>query len=498
MVPVAFGFLAALAWRKQLPRVAAAAGIGALVVLFAATRVVDGLLLDAIYSKTSAGVEGDVLGRLTDVHLLWGGAKAAVGQLWYLTVATFGLVPIGVLWLLTARRLPTALRLVTLAACLATLAASSLEMSDGTRVDHMVYGRYVEGVVPVLLVAGAAALVAWRTVLPRLLGGVVVLAAVLGALLVLLRGGDLLAGDVMPLNVMGLLPFRNGHGPDVLRIDVARTTILALVGAGVVVAVTRWKAVAGLAAVAVLFAAGAATVQADTLRPFDDRWSGFLQIPHAVRVVSDHGAVAYDRVGYEVYAANFYQLELSDRGVRFFDSRDGRPFEDLVIGAVDRVPVAGARLVTTEIGPYQGQALWVVPGALQDRLARQGYLLPEDPTAPLPDPEQRITASVPDHLAAGERRTVRVRVTHLGGGAPWHPLLPPAHVQGAVRLSARWTSGAYAGTAELGRVLLPGDSVDVDLPITAPGPGRHTLEVGLLQEGGSWFPNPATFTVEVR
>jgi hypothetical protein len=67
-----------------------------------------------------------------------------------------------------------------------------------------------------------------------------------------------------------------------------------------------------------------------------------------------------------------------------------------------------------------------------------------------------------------------------------------------VRLSARWSSGADAGTAELSRVLLPGDSVDVDLPITAPAPGRYTLEVGLRQEGGDWFPDPATFTVEVR
>jgi hypothetical protein len=503
MVPVAFGFLAALAWRKQLPRVAAAAGIGALVVAFAATRVVDHLLLDAIYSKTSAGVEGDVLGRLTDVHLLWGGVKAAIGQLWYLTVATLGLAPIGALWLLTTKRLPTALRLVTLVACLATLAASSLEMSDGIRVDHMVYGRYVEGIVPVLLVAGAAGLVAWRTVLPRLLGGVAVLAVVLAvALVVVRRGGDLFSGDVMPLNVLGLLPFRDGTGPDVLRIDVARTTILALVGAGVVVAATRWKAVAGLAVVAALFAGGAATVQANTLRPFDDRWAGFLQIPHAVRAVSDGGAVAYDRAGYEVYAAAFYQLMLSDRGVRFFDSRDGQPFEDLVIGSPDRVPVDGARLVTAEVGPYGGQALWVAPGALQARLAREGFLLPEDPAAPIPDPEQRIRTHVPARLDAGAGRKLDVDVTHLGAGVAWHPLVDPRYVTGAVRLSARWLDPAGTAvatdTAELPRVLLPGDAVHVALPITAPPAGTYRLEVGLRQEGGAWFPHPATFTVEVR
>ena len=504
MVAVALGFLAALAARRQLPRPSAAAGIAAVVVLFVATRVVNHALLDAIYTKTSAGVEGDVLGRLTDPHLVWGAGKAAVGQLWYLTVATLGLAPIGALWLLTTRRLPTALRLVTLVACLATLAASAIEMSDGTRVDHMVYGRYIEGIVPVLLVAGAAGVVAWRTFLPRLLVGVALLAAGLAALLVLLRGGDLFGGDVMPLNVTGLLPFRNGSGPDVLRIDVARTTILALVATGGVLAVARWKAFAGLALVAALFAGASANVQASTLRPFDDRWSAFTTIPEVVRHVSDRGAVAYDRAAYDKEAANFYQLELSDRGVHLFDSRRDRPGDDLVIGSPDRPPVDGARLVTVEVGPYADQALWVGPGSLQTRLGRDGFLLPADPTAPLPDPEQRIRTSVPDHLGAGAARTVHVEVAHRGAGAAWRPLsVLPGFVAGSVRLSARWLDASgtevLTQTAELPRVLLPGDSTTVELPLVAPTtPGRYRLEVGLRQEGLAWFPRPATSTVTVR
>ncbi|MCU1352013.1 MAG: hypothetical protein JWM05_1222, partial [Acidimicrobiales bacterium] len=508
MVAVSVGFLGALAVRRQLPRAAAAFGIGTVVVLFAATRVLDHALLDAIYSPVSAGVEGDVLGRLTDPHLVWGAGKAAVGQLWYLTVATLGLAPIGALWLLTTRRLPTALRLVTLFACVGTLAASAIEMSDGTRVDHMVYGRYVEGIVPVLLIAGAAGLVAWRTVLPRLLAGVAVLAVGLAALLVLLRGGDVFGGNVMPLNVTGLLVFRSGHGPDVARIDVARTTILALVATGGVLAVARWKALAGLALVAALFAGASATVQARTLRPFDDRWASFTEIPEAVRAVSDGGHVSYDRAAYDEpanqEAANFYQLELADRGVRFFDSRTGRPRDALVIGSPTKPPVDGARLVFAETGYYTGQALWVTPGALQRRLAKAGDLFPADLTAALPAPVQHVTVGLPDHLAREAHEVVDVDVTHVDGAGAWRPLdVPLGYVAGSVRLGARWLDASgtevLTQTAELPRVLLPGDSTTVELPLVAPTtPGRYRLEVGLRQEGLAWFPRPATSTVTVR
>jgi hypothetical protein len=504
MVAVAIGFLGALGLRHQLPRRAAGAGIGAVVVLFAVTRLVDHALLEAIYSPVSAGVEGDVLGRLTDPHLVWGAAKAGVGQLWYLTVATLGLAPIGALWLLTTKRLPTAVRLVTLFAALATLAASAIEMSDGTRVDHMVYGRYVEGIVPVLLLAGAAGLVAWRTYLPRLLAGVAVLAAALAAVLVLLRGGDLFGGNVMPLNVTGLLPFRSGHGPDVARIDVARTTILALVGAGVVMGTARWKALAGLALTAALFAGASATVQARTLRPFDDRWASFTEIPEAVRTVTSSGPVSYDRAGYDAEAANFYQLELSDRGVRFFDSRRGAPPDELVIGSPANPPVDGARLVFAETGYYTDQALWVVPGRLLDRLERAGDLFPEDLTAALPAPVQHVEADLPDDLGAGQARTIDVDVTHVGGAGAWRPLQVPAgYVAGSVRLGARWLDDTgqevLTQTAELPRVLLPGDATTVELPLVAPSkPGRYRLEVGLRQEGHDRFPRPATATVTVR
>jgi hypothetical protein len=479
-------------------------GLVPLVALYLATRLVDHALLHAIYAERSARVEGDVLGRLTDPHLLWGAAKATVGQLWYLTVATFGLAPLGALWLATTKRIPRALGVVTLSSCLAMLAASALEMSDGTRVDHMVYGRYMEGAVPVLLVAGAAAVLAWQSVLPRLLPALAGLATLLAVALVVVRGGQVFSGDVMPLNVTGILVYRHLPG----SVDVARVTVLALLLTAAVLLLARWRAVAALVLVVGLFTASSVAVQARTMTPFDRTWSAMTRIPETVRALTRSGAVSYDGAGYDGEAANFYQLELADRGFRFVDSRTGRrPSTDLVIASPQWATgqAWGARLITMEKGIYR-QGLWVMPGAVQDRLVGAGDVLPIDLSAPLPARArvQRVDAHVPIRLAPGEQRTVRVTLTHRGSDSAWLPFdAVPGVVNGTVRLGSRWYIGGSkelpGQTAELDRVLLPGQRTRVALILIAPAtPGRYRLTIGARQEGIVWFDRPRSFTVEVR
>ena len=486
MVAVAGVWLLVVAWRQHV----ALAGVAALVVLFALTRVVDAALLDAIYSSRSAAVEGDVLGRLTDPHLVWGAVKAVIGQVWYLTVASLGLVPLGVLWLATSKRIPRAVGWVTLASVAATLGASALEMSDGYRVDHMVYGRYMEGVVPALLVAGTAAVVAWRSILPRLLAGLSAATGVVALVLVAIRGGDLFRGNVMPLNVTGILAYRNG----VTVIDVARVTILALAITAAAWLLARWRPVAGLTAIALVFVASSASAQARTLDPFDDTWSAMTRIPDVVRDITDAGVVAYDRAAYDKEAANFYQLELADRGVRFVDSRRSRPTTDLVISSPNwrRGQQWGARLVTAEVGEYDDQALWVMPGLLQDRVVSTGNVLPTDPAERLPAAATRqlVVVSVPASMDEQERVTLDVRVTHVGTASGWRP--------GFMRLVARWDDGS-AQSADLNRALLPGESTTIDLPLIAPAtPGRHRVTIGLEQFEDTPFQPRPQFSVDVR
>jgi len=472
----------------------ALAGLATLAVLFVATRLLNGALLDAIYGDTSKGVEGDVLSRLTEPRLVWGAVKAAIGQAWYLTVASFGLVPLGALWLAITPRVSRTVRLVVLGAGVATLAASALQMSDGTRVDHMVYGRYDEGAVPAFLVAGAAAVVAWRAALPRLLGAVAAVVAVLAAVLVAVRGGEVFRGDVMPLNVTGILVWRD----DVSEVDVLRVTVLAVVVTAAVLLAGRWRPVAGLAVAALVFAGSSASVQARTIDPFDDTFAGMTRISETLRSLP-RGSIGYDRAGYEHEAANFYQLELADLGVRFVDSRRAEPAADYVIGR-PRASYEGARLVFAEKGMYR-QALWVLPGPLQDRLVRAGDVL-EDGALPEAARRQRIRAEFAP-IEHGTTRRITVSVTHTGEGAGWVPLdAIPGREKGVVRLGARWFRGdeeVLGMLAELDRVLLPGQSTRVPIDVGAPSPpGRYTLRLGLLEEGVGWFPGGLELTVDVR
>jgi hypothetical protein len=474
-------------------------GLVLLVAGFALTRIVDSALLHDIYGARSAGVEGDVFGRITDPALVWGGVKATVGQLWYLTVATFGLVPLGVLWLALSRRVDRTTALVTLAAGAAMLAASALEMSDGTRVDHMVYGRYLEGAVPAFLVAGVAGARAWRHALPRLLVVLGGATAILSAALVVVRGGDAFTGNLMPLNATGVLVWHSS----ISELDVRRATVCALAVAALVWLGARWRPTIGLALAALVFAGSAVSVQARTLDPFDDTFAGMTRISEVLRHLPA-GTIGYDRAAYQKEAANFYQLELSDRDVRFVDSRRARPRTTYVISG-SRWPRGerwGARRVYVEKGLYD-QGLWVLPGPQQRRVLAAGDVL-LDGALPAAARRQRVDVDPPKSFRPNETRWVTVRVTHRGRGAGWMPFgALPGHDASTVRLGGRWfdTRGQErAGQlAELDHALLPGQSASVRLPLTAPtATGRYTLRIGLLEEGVGWFDGDASFTVVVR
>jgi hypothetical protein len=444
-------------------------------------------------------VEGDVLGRLTDPSLLWGAIKATVGQLWYLTVASFGLVPLGALWLVLSRKVDRTMAVVTALAGLAMFGASALEMSDGTRVDHLVYGRYLEGAVPVFLVAGVAGLVAWRHALPRLLAVVAGLGSLLTLALVVVRGGDAFTGNLMPLNVTGVLAWHSS----ISELDVLRASLAALAVGAAVWLCARWRPVAGVGLAVVAFAASAVSVQARTLDPFDDTFAGMTRIAETVRHLP-RGTIGYDRAAYDKEAANFYQVELSDRDVRFVDSRRAKPSTTYVISG-SRWPRGerwGARRVFVEKGLYD-QGLWVLPGRQQASLVVRGDVL-VDGALPAAARRQGVHVDVPRDVRAGATRWVNVHVTHRGAGAGWIPFgAVPGRSASTVRLGGRWfdeQGEQQAGQlAELDRALLPGQSVDVRLPLTAPArAGRYTLRVGLLEEGVAWFEGDATFTVLVR
>ena len=475
---------AVLAVRDGELRRSCGVGLAALAALFVATRIVHAELQHAIYGETAAAIEGDVLGRITDPALVWGAFRALWGQLWYLTVASLGLAPVGVLrW---ARVGDRRLALIVLGACAAVLAASCLQMSDGTRVDHTVYGRYNEGFVPVLLVAAVAMLCASRRNAVLLGATGTAIAAVLGAVTVALDGGWRFTGDgdLMPLNVVGILLYRR----EVNEVEVLTVTALAAAAALAVAAMARWRAVVGAGALVAFFVGSSVAVEARTIRPWEDFWTATTEIPDVIHAIGFEGPVGYDLAAYEVDAADLYQLELTDIGpLLFFDSRRSThlPGTPLIIASPQWVR-DGARLAYVETGPYR-QALWVLPGEVQDELDDRGDLVAAEYSAPLSRDARRAAVTVERD---GDELVVHVR----NQGRVWLPVgAVPGVVQGTVRVGVRWYAGdreVGSATAELPRMLRRGDTATVRVDARPPA-GADRGVVALRQEGVAWWDESA-------
>ena len=502
LVPLALIAVAGL-WRAgRLPGRAALAAALTTGAALAAIRAVEGAVIARLWAGSAQRLTAaDMAARLTDPASLGAALLALAGQLWYLTVASAGLFPLGV-WVLvrTARRAEEPEQRfaawLTLAAAAALLATSALFFGQFLRADTAVYGRYAEAFLAPFLTAGLAGFygAARRHRLAAALAPVLLAAALAAAVL---AGQDAAVFQRVYnlVNIPGIAPLVLALGGiRLLPITAAGiAAALAVHGAGWV----RPRAAAALAGA--LFLAGGLAVQR-WMVPTNHTGDAARSIPRAVRAL---GApeVAYDLGGFAADEYFAYQFRLGDARLTVFDARRGPPPQPLVISAKSfgrRHP--DARLVFPE--RFVDQALWVMPGTLQSRLGAAGRLFPTDPAAPLPPEACRSRLAwagkaPPPVLRSGEIRPLRLRVIHRGAGAPWLPAGVLASAGGSVRIAVVWSrAGARLAEprVELPWALAPGDEAVADLPFAAQGtdgkplpPGRYEVRIGLVQELVRWF-----------
>jgi len=155
---IAFVALGALRRLRTLDLVA---GFMTLVGALLVVRTVDAYLVRRNYAGPRPNEASQRLSNLEHVHGLAAAARNLVGQSWYVVAATLGVVVLAGLTL-SARDAAARLRrgepgaLVVAAATLTALAllvATALSFPDLERPDMLVYGRYVEIVVPPLVAA---------------------------------------------------------------------------------------------------------------------------------------------------------------------------------------------------------------------------------------------------------------------------------------------------------------------------------------------------------
>jgi len=455
------------------------------------------------------------------------------GQVFYLSVATYGVWVLGVVvsagaaWRVLRRRpeSPDALVVFIGMVMVATLALSVLRLSTGPPnrgSDELIYGRYNELVLAPFLAVGLVGLAqlrraSWRRVLATWaqVGAVILLS---GAVLASGRTNRQLNAIFTDVNVFGLHPLLRFFG----GIDITR---IGLVGAGVALAVMILVQLGGLPAATlpvVVACVLAASFSANRLsRDSDGRLAQRVLI-RAVNLISSRygpapGCVAYDiPVEHEWHLANDQFFLPRTRFRRFSSAAGQTPCSELVISArwdLD-AQYAGARLMTPE--NFSPTKLWVMPGPLQSRLDAAGALLPPRFPAPLPAAAYDSTIRLAGVSAnAGVvpqngSRDIVLSVTHGGGGAPWPSRWGFTSGSGWVRLEVIWVAKASPqvplseSSVDLPRTLFPGDTVDLKLRLTpeALGGGRlpagaYVVRVGLVQDGFTFFTDRGDHTLDL-
>jgi hypothetical protein len=187
------------------------------------SRLLNQFVKRSLY-EDSYDQESRLLSRLVDPNLWPALLRTMVGQTWYLTATSCGLLGVGVafaVWRIRseggARTVSTDPQrlglLVLIVSSMLVIFTGGLQLLHGNRGDHLIYGRYVEILVPALLVVACvgidktflSAQRAW--LLTGLYGGAVSL------LYVLIDGGDGVKGGYSRNNIV----FPNIVGTDVVR-----------------------------------------------------------------------------------------------------------------------------------------------------------------------------------------------------------------------------------------------------------------------------------------
>jgi hypothetical protein len=461
------------------------------------------------------------------------------GQVFYLGTATYGLfiVGVGVSFILLKKFLLDREKDSSIAvgafislSMMGTLMLSSAFMNaNAARADHLIYGRYNEGVLAPVLMLGVVGLLHpfWtsRITWHRWLLYIVVTLIASGSLLYLGRMSEpAFKGSFVFINVLGIYPFLAGHQ------GLSLTIILTLLGVTVAVSslffflLQRFKKNAFLILMTLFLLTGysatsflvLASKGYQEVRVVPDTINSILGKINARNGNQELSCIASQKA----LLSNSYGFYATVRFLApqaFFEAFNPseEPCSDLVLS--NRLELdqdyPGARLVTLE--NHHMITLWSLPGSLQQQLDASGSLLPLNFPSALPDTAFKSEISleeVQEPIELDDSLALSLFVRHAGQGSPWPNLLGLKQPDYSVRLGLLWfnkadltASEALSNSSnlpeklnelriELPKTLLPGETAKLTVnlePVDADGfelpSGDYEVWIGLVQEGVAWF-----------
>ena len=243
--------------RKEISFFTAGLAVAVTAVAYAATHLLNKFVKTAVYT-TSYDQENRLLERLVNPDVWPALLRTMVGQSWYLIASSCGLIGIAIFFIISrvvgnggrktigadAERVTL---LVVFAAQFAIIFTGGLQLLYGNRGDHLIYGRYVEMMVPALLVISCVALERSSRIAQRawLVTGLFIF--LVAAFYVLIDFGDGVKGSHYRDSIVY---------PNIVGIDIARYIIRpGLITFGLLfaaVALTLWALARRNGAVAVL------------------------------------------------------------------------------------------------------------------------------------------------------------------------------------------------------------------------------------------------------
>lgn len=416
------------------------------------------------------------------------------GQGMYLVLSSLGLLlfaAIAALILgLRGQRLLEGSRLfwlVWIGCGLSVMAISVLFMALGGRenLTYLVYGRYNEGVLLPFLAVSVALLHRMATSgdnVPTIAWTAGTSVAVAGAAAMVLRAtrGELLDHSVYFFNALASFPFVRVR--DALP-GLLPWALLAIVLVPGLLLATRWRT--GAAALLLSFVLLTIIVHEGFWRHFTAARAQQHVLADIVRQLpTPPQRVVYDPATFPTFHYFNYSYHLP--AVELVRSTPGRlsspDVAELVISPRHDLGtlVPGSRLVAMEnipsiFGSYW-QYLWVLPGDLQEELAKRNWLFPESfPETVLCRPPAfrlEITGGASEGSLARGRRGL-VRVTNQTP-CPWPNAAGLKSREGSVGLDLDWyredgDEPAVSSWIDLPRVVMPGQTVNVSVPALPPG-----------------------------